>query len=82
MVRAWPVDFCFSANPVALKLLSHNIILFRAGTGSYLPKMKWKRNARYVAVIDSFVLINVSTMKARCSPVQFLAANETKKMAL
>ena len=77
-VRGRPVDFCFNADPVALKLITHNKIVFRAGTGSCLPRLKCKRNARSrsVAATDSFVLINVSTMKAQSSPIQFRAANE------
>ena len=71
-----PVDFHINADPVALKLVTHNKIVFRAGTGSCLPRLKCKRNARCVAVTDLFVLINVSTMKARCSPVQFMSATE------
>ena len=48
----------------------------------YLWLCKW--NARCVAVTDLFVLINGSTMKVRCSPVQFMASTEkeTKIMAL
>ena len=68
--------FLSMADPVALKFVTHNKIVFRAGTGSCLPRLKCKRNARCVVVTDSFVLINVSTMKARCSPVQFMSATE------
>ena len=77
-MRAQPVDFRFNADPVALKLVSHNKIVFRAATGSCLPKLKRKRNARCFALTDSFVSINVSTMKVRYPPVQFTAANEKK----
>ena len=73
-----PVYFHFNADPVALKLVTHNKIVFRAETGSCLPRLKCKRNARCFAVTDSFVLMKVSTMKARCSPVQFTAANQKK----
>ena len=77
-VRSQPIDFRFNADPVALKLVAHNnTIVFRDGTGSCLIRLKCKRNARYVAVTDSFLLINVSTMKVLCSPAQqFMAANE------
>ena len=75
-----PVDFRFSAGPAVLKLVSHNKIVFRAGTGLGLSRLKCKRNARCVAVTDSHALINVSTMKVRCSPVQFMAANEKSPM--
>ena len=71
-----PVDFCFNADPIALKLVTQNKIEFRAGTGSCLPRLKCKRKARCVAVADSFVLLNVSTMKARCS--LFMAAHKKK----
>ena len=71
-----PVDFCFNADPLALKLITHNKIVFRAGRGSCLPRLQCKRNARCVTVTDLFVLIKVSTMKARCSPVQFMSATE------
>ena len=75
-VRCRPVDFRFIADQIALKVVIHNKIVLRAGMGSCLPKLKSKRNSRCVAVIGSFVLINVSKIKARCSPVQFTAANE------
>ena len=74
-----PVDFHFNVNPVALKLVTHNKIVFRAGMGSCLPRSKCERNARYIAVTDFFVLINVSTKRARCSSIRFMAAKETKK---
>ena len=73
-----PVDFRFNADPVALKLVTHSKIVFRADTGLCLSRLKCKRKACCVAVTDSFTLINVSTMTARCSPVQFMAAKETK----
>ena len=75
-VRGRPVDFRFHADPVALKLVTYNKIVFQTGTGLCLSKLKRKRNARCVAVTDSFTLINVSRMKARRSLVQFMAANE------
>ena len=64
------VDFHSNADPVALKLVTHNKIMLWAGMGSCVPSLKCKRKAHCVAVTDSFILINVSTMKARCSPVQ------------
>ena len=59
-MRGLLVDFRFNADPVALKLLIHTKIVFRAGTGSCLPSLKCTRNALCVAVTDSFVLTNVS----------------------
>ena len=47
----------FNEDPVALKLITHNKIMFRAGTGSSLPRLKCKQNALCVAVTDSLVLI-------------------------
>ena len=38
VMRGRPVDFRFIADPVALKLVTHNKIMFRAGTGSCLPR--------------------------------------------
>ena len=73
-----PDDFHFNADPIALKLVTLNKIVFRVGMGSCLARLKCKRNACYVAVTDSFVLINVSTKRARCSSIQFMAAKETK----
>ena len=75
-MRSRPVDFRFNADPLALKLVTHNKIVFRAGTGSCLPRLKGKRNAYCVAVTDLFVLIHVSTMKARCLSDQFMSATE------
>ena len=75
-VRGWPVDFCFHADPLALKLATLNKIVFRAGTGLCLPSLKCTRNPLRVAVTDSLFFINVSTMKTRCSPVQFMLATE------
>ena len=49
-----PVDICFNADPVPLKLATHNKIVFQAGTGLCLSKLKCKRNARCVAVTDWF----------------------------
>ena len=70
VLRGRPVDFCFNADPGALNFVTHNKIVFRASYSGWCPpKFKCKRNARCVAVTDSFVLINVSTMKARCTPV-------------
>ena len=79
-VRGRPLGFCFNADPVPLKLVTHNKIVFRAGAGLCLSRLKYKRNARCVAVTDSFSLRNVSTIKARCSPVQFMAASEKSSM--
>ena len=53
-VRGWPVDFCFNADPVPLKLVTQNKIVFRVGTGLCLSKLKCKSNACCVAVTDSF----------------------------
>ena len=53
-LRGRPVDFRFNADPVALKLVTHNKIVFRADAGLCLSKLKCKRNARCVAVTDSF----------------------------
>ena len=75
-MRARPVDYCFNADPVALKLVTWNKIVFRADMGLCLPKLKCKRNSHCVAVTDSSVLINVSTMKVRC--LLFMAANKSK----
>ena len=77
-VRGRPLGFRFNAAQVPLKLVIHNKIVFRAGTGLCLSRLKCRRNAGCVAVTDSFSLRNVSTIKARCSPVQFMAANEKK----
>ena len=60
-MRGRAVDFCINANPVAPKLVTLNKLVLRAGMGSCLPRLKCKRNARCVAVADSFVLINVSS---------------------
>ena len=79
-VRGLPVDFRFNADPVALKLLTHTKIVFRDGTGSCLPSLKCTRNALCVAVTDSFVLINVSIVKARCLPVQFMVSTKPLKI--
>ena len=57
-------------NPKQDRVLSRYGIVF--------IKIEGKRNARCVAVRDLFVLINVSKIKVRCSPVQFTAANEKK----
>ena len=54
-MRGLPVDFRFNIDPVALKLLTHTKIVFRAGTGSCLPSLKCTRNALCVVVTDSFV---------------------------
>ena len=35
--RGQPVDFCFNADSVALKFVTHNKIMFRTGTESCLP---------------------------------------------
>ena len=75
-MRGRLVDFRFNGDPLALKLVTHNKIVFQAGMGSCLLRLKCKWNARCVAVTDWFVLINVSTMKVRCSPVQFMSATE------
>ena len=75
-MQGLPIDFRFNADPLALKLVTHKKIVFRAGTGSCLPRLKCKQNAHCVAVTDLFVLINVTTMKARCSSVQFMSATE------
>ena len=76
----WPVSIALSLWKHLSKqknlLVTNKKIVFRAGTGSCLQRLKCKRNARCVAVTDSFVLINVSSMKARCSPVRFMAATE------
>ena len=81
-VRGLPVDFRFNAYPVSLKFLTHTKIVFRAGTGSCLPSLKCTRNAFCVAVTDSFVLIKVSTVKARCSPVQFMVSTKLLKILI
>ena len=78
--------FRFNAVSIALKLVTQNKIVFRDGTRSCLPRSKCKRNVRCVVVTDLFVLVNVSTMKVRCSlfmaantkKVQFMAAKEIK----
>ena len=75
-MRGQSVHFRFNADPLPLKSVTQNKIVFRPGMGSCLPRLKCKWNARCVAVTDSFVLINVSTMKARCLPVQFMSATE------
>ena len=64
--------------PINFHLVTNNKIMFQARTGWCLSRLKCKRKAHCVAVTDSFVLINVSTMKARCSLVQFKAASEKK----
>ena len=71
-MRGLPVDFCFNADLVSLKLVTHKKFVFRAGAESC------KRKARCVAVTDLFGLINVSSIKARCSLIQFTAANKNK----
>ena len=58
------VNFRLNADPVALKLVTQNKIMFQAGVESCPPKLKCKRNARCVIVTNSFVLINVSTIGA------------------
>ena len=73
-------NFRFNADPVALKLLTHTKIVFRDGTGSCLPSLKCTRNGLCVAVTDSFVLINVSIVKARCLPVQFMVSTKPLKI--
>ena len=60
-VRGRPVDFCFNADPVPLKLVTHHKIVFRAGTGLCLSKLKGKRNARCVAVTDWFQLADLAS---------------------
>ena len=47
--------------------------------GSCLLSLKCKRNALCVAVTDSLLLKNASTMNARCSPVQFIRYSENKQ---
>ena len=69
-VRGRSVDFRFSVDPLALKLVTHNKIVFRVGMGLFLPSLKFTRNALCFAFTDALLLINVNTMKARCSPVQ------------
>ena len=81
-MRGLPVDFRFNADLVALKLLTYTKIVFRAGTGSCLPSLKCTRNALCVAVTDSFVLKNVFTVKARCSPVQFMVSTKPLKILI
>ena len=46
--------------------------MLRVGGGSCLLRLKCKRNAFCVAVTNSLLLKNVSTINARCSPVQFI----------
>ena len=53
-----------NVDPLILKFATHNKIVLRVGGGSCLLSLKCKRNALYVAVINSFFLKNVSTMNA------------------
>ena len=90
-MRGRPVDFHFKADPVVLKLVTRNKIVFRVCTGSYLPRLNCKRNARFVAVTDSVCFderfVNESAMLispihgSKQKKVQFMAAIETKTMA-
>ena len=74
-MQGLPVDFCFNANPVSLKFLTHTKIVFQAGTGLCLPILKCMRNTLCVAVTDSAV-------KARCSPVQFMVSTKLLKILI
>ena len=50
------VDFhLVNADPVTLKLVTHNKIVFRAGARSCLSRLKWKWNASLVAFPVLFV---------------------------
>ena len=62
-VRGRPVNIRFNADPVPLKLVTHNKIVFRAGTGLCLSKLKCKRNARCVAVTDWFQPADLASPK-------------------
>ena len=62
-VRGRLVDFHFNADPVPQKLVTHNKIVFRAGTGLCLSKLNCKRNARCVAVTDWFQPTDLASPK-------------------
>ena len=62
-VRGRPVDFRFNADPVPLKLVTQNKIVFRVGMGLCVSKLNCKRNARCVAVTDSFQPADLASPK-------------------
>ena len=62
-VQSRLVDFRFNADPLPLKLVTHNKIVFRAGTELCLSKLKGKRNTRCVAVTDWFQPADLASPK-------------------
>jgi hypothetical protein len=65
-----PGGFLLTVDAVVLNCVTQFSIVWRVGTFPFLPMSKYRRKARYVTVVESLFLKNISTANARCSSNQ------------